>query len=479
MPPLELFREMLTWRAMLDIALIAAGMFLLYRTLLRLGTWKIVTGLLLAGAIFLVANLLDLTGIEWIYTNVSHVAVIALIVIFQPELRKLFERAASVRRSDAGDRTADLSGMIAEALFALARKKWGAIIVFPGKESLRAWVSGGFDLDAEPSFPLIMSIFDPSSPGHDGAVIIKNGRMTRFGVRLPVSRSARLSEDFGTRHHAALGLAEVADALICLVSEERGGVVLFQQGRWTPIQDKSDIVSAIRAHWQATAAHPFEVHKGLPKWVLAPQMIASLLLAGLLWSVLMFAQGEMLEKMVTVPVEYAASPPNLALVGDKQNEIKLHLYGPKPDLDALNPAELNIRIDLSRAVAGSQSFFITEDSIRLPRRVKLLDAAPATLKLTLAEIIERELPVKPQLVGALPGGLQVRSIHVSPPTVRATAPAATTRSEALSITTTPIYLGTIREDTEILCKIIAPPNIQPADRRWPDVEVRIRVAPRP
>ena len=151
---------------------------------------------------------MDLSGIEWIFDNLSHVAVMGLIVIFQPELRKIFERAVSVRRAKVDDTGEELSGLIADSLLELSQKRRGALIVFPGRESIREWLSGGFQLDAAPSFPLFMSIFDPNSPGHDGALIVRDGRFFSFGVRLPVSQSHRLSEAYGTRHHAAMGLSE-------------------------------------------------------------------------------------------------------------------------------------------------------------------------------------------------------------------------------------------------------------------------------
>jgi DNA integrity scanning protein DisA with diadenylate cyclase activity len=155
---LIIIKELLTWRAIADILLITAGLFFLYRTLLRLGTWAILTGILLATAVFFVANFLDLKGIEWIYSNLSHVALIAL----------------------------------------------------------------------------IMSIFDPNSPGHDGALVVQNGLFAQFGVRLPISESQRLTEAFGTRHHAAMGLAEQTDALTLVVSEERGRISIFRNGKIQP-----------------------------------------------------------------------------------------------------------------------------------------------------------------------------------------------------------------------------------------------------
>ena len=95
-----LIQQFFDWRALVDILLMSASLFFLYRTLQRLGTWGIAAGILIAIVVYLLASILDLKGIEWIMGNLSQVAVIALIIIFQPELRKIFERAASVRRSE-------------------------------------------------------------------------------------------------------------------------------------------------------------------------------------------------------------------------------------------------------------------------------------------------------------------------------------------------------------------------------------------
>ncbi len=472
---ITVIREMVTWRAVLDIFLITVGLFFLYRTLLRLGTWKIVSGILLAMAVFLGAFFLDLKGIEWIYSNVSNVIVIALVVIFQPELRKIFERAASLRRTEIIRTEGDLPKLIGDVVFALARQKRGAILVLPGKEPVREWVSGGYSLNADPSFPLIMSIFDPNSPGHDGALIIRDGQLTRFGARLPVSQSSKLSEEFGTRHHAGMGLSEVSDAFVLVVSEERGIVTVFHQGQATQVRRPEEVAGRILSHWQNTAAYPFKISTWRRQWHVTSQVAASLLVAVIFWTALAIARGQVLERVFTVPVEYSGTPANLALVGDKSTEVKLHLAGNQTDLDSLNADMLRVKIDLARALPGSQTFAVTADNIKLPRGVHLLDATPSILPLILAAIIERELPIKPQLVGRLPGGLKLQSLEVIPQKVKAFLPVEEGQKD-ITITTTPIYLETIKDDTSLMCKIIAPTNVQPVDKRWPDVEVTIRVS---
>jgi len=472
----EILKAIFNWRLTLDIFLIATALFLCFHTLRRLGTWKIVVGILIAMAVFVTASVLDLTGIKWIYSNLSHVAVIALIVIFQPELRKIFERAASLRRKETGKGREDLSALVGKAVFALAQQRRGAILVFPGKEPITEWLAGGTALDAEPSFSLIMSIFDPHSAGHDGAMVIQNGRLSCFGMRLPLAKTKTLPEGFGTRHHAAMGLSEVSDAMVVVVSEERGSVTTFYNGRVRSVHDRDALSSRIRSHWRSTPSYMGLTLKKGKKWRLIPEIGLSVVLAFLFWFTVIMGQAEVRERVFSVPIEYVATPGNIALVGDKPTEIKLHVAGPKSELDAINQGQMTAKVDLSKAKPGEHSFVITEQNFQLPKKVKLLDAEPSTLVLSLKEIVEKELAVKLQLVGRPPAGFRVVSVAVSPQSVRVLSPAEEGESREISVMTTPIYLENIREDTRLFCKIIAPPTVQPAGRRWPDVEVQILVS---
>ena len=471
-----LIQQFFDWRALIDILLMSAGLFFLYRTLQRLGTWGIAAGILIAIVVYLLASILDLKGIEWILGNLSPVAVIALIVIFQPELRKIFERAASVRRSKKVDSGEEFTGLLVDALWDLADKRQGAIVVLPGKEPIQEWISGGYKLDAVPSTPLIMSIFDPTSAGHDGAIIVSGGKLSRFGVRLPVSQSSRLSEAYGTRHHAGMGLAECSDALVIVVSEERGKISVFREGKMNVIDIREQLIASISEHLRKTDSYSFELTQGKSRWRTVVQISLSLGLAVFFWSTLIIAQGEMLEKVVTVPVEFTASPANLVLVGDKDKNVRLHLSGPKSDLDAISPSELSVKIDLSKAVSGKQAFVITADNIRLPRKISLLDVVPSGVELTLAEIVEHEVFIKPQLLGKLPDSRKIQSMTIIPPKVKVFSPVENSEDKIVSLITTPIYLDSIYSSTSIFCKIIAPPAIQPAEKRWPDVEVVIKVS---
>jgi uncharacterized protein (TIGR00159 family) len=468
---------MLDWRVVLDILLIAAALFLLYRTLHRLGAWKIVAGIFLAIAIFIVANILDLKGIRWLYSNLSQVAVIGLIVLFQPEIRKVFERAASFRGKRRGKDLTDLVMVIVDTAFSLAERKRGAIFVVPGKEPVERWLSGGLDLNATPTFPLIMSIFDPNSPGHDGALIIDGGRLTQFGVRLPLSKTGKLSDEFGTRHHAAMGLSEVSDVLVVVVSEERGVITTFRGGKAQRVHDRNDLATRLISHWETIALHGIEVPKEMKTRELVSQIGFSLIVAIVFWSTVILGQMEIREKAFTVPIEYIGIPEHLALAGDQPTEIKLHLTGPKSNLDAITPANLSTKIDLSRALAGRQVFVVSQKNVLLPKSVKLVGASPPSIGMSLEEIVEIEVAVQPQLVGTLPKGLELVSVAVEPKQVKIRTPAGNTEQK-INLMTEPIYLESIKKDAKFSNKIVAPPNVQPAGKKWPDVEVLIKVRSR-
>ena len=477
MNTLKVLKLMLDWRVFFDILLLAAALFFLYRALHRLGAWKIVVGIFLAIVIFVVANILDLKGILWLFSNLSQVALIGLIVLFQPEIRKVFERAASFRGRGRGKDYTGLVMVIVDTAFSLAEKKRGAIFVVPGKEPIERWLSGGLDLNATPTFPLIMSIFDPNSPGHDGALIIDGGRLTQFGVRLPLSKTDKLSSDFGTRHHAAIGLSEVSDALVVVVSEERGVITTFRDGKPQKAHDRSDLSTRLISHWETVAFHGLEVPKETRTRELIAQIGLSLIVALVFWSSVILGQIEIREKAFTVPIEYIGIPEHLALAGDQPTEIKLHLTGPKSNLDDITPVNLSTRIDLSKALAGRQIFVVSQDNVLLPRSVRLVGASPPSIAVSLNAIVEIEVAVQPQLVGTLPQNLELVSLTVEPKQVKILAPAGD-MEQRINLMTEPIYLESIKENAKFSNKIVAPPNVQPAGKKWPDVEVSIKVRAR-
>jgi hypothetical protein len=189
----------------------------------------------------------------------------------------------------------------------------------------------------------------------------------------------------------------------------------------------------------------------------------------------MISQREVVERVLPVTIDYTSPAEDLVLVGEKANEVKLHLSGPKSEIDilALNPP--SVKIDLSRMSKGSQTIIITSENLRLPKGITLLDASPQQLKLTLAAVVERNVAITPQIIGKLPGSLKIKKITVTPATVLVTTPVSKEDKASDEVLTTPIYLESISTDSTLFCKVIARPSMQPVTKRWPDVEVFIEL----
>jgi hypothetical protein len=202
---------------------------------------------------------------------------------------------------------------------------------------------------------------------------------------------------------------------------------------------------------------------------LCGQYAATLGVALLIWSTLIFSQIEIIEKVFIVPAEYTDTSNNLVLVGEK--EVRIHLSGSRYDLNLIKPLQLNAKIDISKASTGKQNVLITADNFHLPRGVKLLDVVPPSIELTLAELVEQEVSIKAQLIGDPHNGLKIRSVKVFPEKVKILYPKVEEINKIESLSTTPIYLDSIQENTKVYCKLVAPPSVKPKDKRWPEVEV--------
>jgi len=219
----------------IDIFLIAVGVYSILFFVKKMYSYVIAYAIMVFVLVLALARLfrLDLTSQQLHFLLVFFVMVFAL--MFQRELRKFFDWIIiSTRRLIEGKHSKLSHGVsfsIMKAVQEMASKKIGALIVLPGELPLDNVVEGGFALDGFVSVPLLLSIFDTSSPGHDGAVIIDNNRIKKFGVHLPLAENYQSFHKTGTRHRAAVGATEKTDAMVIVVSEERGEISIAKEGK--------------------------------------------------------------------------------------------------------------------------------------------------------------------------------------------------------------------------------------------------------
>lgn len=220
----------------LDIAFMA---LILYFTLIwfkRTRAAFVLTGIVIVAGFYLLSRQFNLTLTAAVFENFFAIILIALVVIFQEELRHFFERVAvwSLNRRVLKRQALILSRrevqILVRTIMDLSKEKVGALIVLKGRDSIVRHLHGGIDLNGELSEPLLKSLFDPNSIGHDGAIVIEGNRVSEFSTHLPLSKNLKKIGGGGTRHTAALGLSELTDALCIVVSEERGTISVARHG---------------------------------------------------------------------------------------------------------------------------------------------------------------------------------------------------------------------------------------------------------
>ena len=229
---LELLKQ---HRWILDVLDISLMSLILYRLLLIIKGTKAAQMLIGLGILLLASmasRYLELYTIDWLVQSFWAQIVIAIIVLFQPEIRRALAHMGETQFLTF-TKAEELKSLeeIVKASISLANRKIGALMVIERETSLKDFVEVGTPLDAKVSKELLMSIFHPTSPIHDGAVIIKGNRIAAAGCFLPITLSSELSKSLGTRHRAGIGLTEETDAVAIIVSEETGFISMALDGR--------------------------------------------------------------------------------------------------------------------------------------------------------------------------------------------------------------------------------------------------------
>lgn len=224
--------RLLNWRDVLDIAIVSV---VLYRLLIIIKGTKaaqMLIGVLMILIASVVSGYLPLYTLDWLLQGFWTYIMIALIIIFQPEIRRTLAKIGETPLLKAFTSAEELKGLeeIVRASVSMANKKVGALIAIERDTDLKDFVEIGTPLDAKVSKEILVSIFHPTSPIHDGAVVIRGNRIVAAGCFLPISPAQEISKAIGTRHRAAIGLTEETDAIALIVSEETGMISMAMAG---------------------------------------------------------------------------------------------------------------------------------------------------------------------------------------------------------------------------------------------------------
>jgi diadenylate cyclase len=451
--------SLIRWQDIVDIIIMSFLVYQLYSWFKHTKAFQVVVGLGSLGVVYLVTKNLGFFMTSWILQELGTVIFVLIIVIFQSEIRQALYRISPLRRffgrQDSGP-SFDFTELCSE-IFSLAASKTGAILVFQRTEPLDEYISNGVSLDSSVNGHLIGCIFKDGSPLHDGALIIRNGRISTASSHLPLSSSNDIPQHFGTRHRAGLGLAERSDAAVVIVSEERGEVSLALSGTLEKIVTAEELSARLEGLLLLPARE--EVHITLMKRIFGNfrPKLATVALVFICWLIVTARQGEIVT--MTAPVQFRNLPDTLLLRSTSVEEVELQLKTISSLIQLPKEGDLTAEIDLSKSRVGTNKILFRKEDFKLPSGAVITRINPSSLRVVMEKKVRKLVRVKPRLTGTLPAGLHIRKVNAVPDEVMMEGPdSVMTRIE--SVRTEEIRLPAIGSSRTVTSKLEVPAHIR-------------------
>ncbi len=337
-------------------------------------------GLAFLGAFYLLARQFELQLTAWIFQGFFAVLVVLLVVVFQDDLRRLFERIAALGLGQRVSRPRGGSlAVLVRAMHQLVARRRGALVVLPGREPLERYLQGGIALQATISEELIDSIFGTTSAGHDGALVMREDRLERFAVYLPLSENRGELGPGGTRHAAALGLAERSDALCIVVSEERGTIAVARQGRLETIDDPDELLARLQEHVQHAVVGAGRIQRGRLARHLGEGLLSFALAFGA-W-MLLVPGAAVQETTYEVGVSVENLPQGYSLEGVKPPAVSVTVKGTRRALLLASVVDFSLVIDAAYVRYGRRTFEFDTESITHGTDLTVVKVEPRKVRL--------------------------------------------------------------------------------------------------
>jgi uncharacterized protein (TIGR00159 family) len=462
----------------LDIIIISS---LIYVTLIwfkRTASRFVFAGIVLLGIVYIMARWFQLYMTSMLLQGFFAILLIAIVVIFQEEIRHFFERLATwgtlrKKKEEEDENYRPDIEIIVDSVAELAEKRIGALVVIQGKDPLERHLKGGYLLDGCLSQPLIESIFDTHSIGHDGGMIIDKGHVVKFGCHLPLSANASMTGKYGLRHTAALGLSEKTDALCIVVSEERGTISVAQNGKIDILYRPVDLAARLYEYYEQK--FPLEKKSTFGDWIKKNtfQKIVAIGMAMLLWLAFGY-QRDWVQRDYVLPVEYKNIPQGWYIDEPKVYEIKAVLTGSVQAFNLFNPTYLKVSIDLSDIIQGPQDIAIAKSMIRLPSSITFEKAKPAKIRIVAYKLYPKTVPVIVKTTGHIKFGIDLKNITVNPGALNILVPESMTNKN-VEIDTETIDLSALEETTTLEPQLKIPQNVHFKDDSVPPVRVTFHI----
>jgi uncharacterized protein (TIGR00159 family) len=390
----------------LDILFMFLLLYTLFIAFKRTRAAFVLRGIFIVACVYLLTRQFNLIMTATVFEKFVTVIFIVLVVIFQEELRHFFEEIASwsLKRPDTLNKSRPLSRdetqLFVKVLMELSRDKIGALIVIRGKNILVRHLDGEVPLNGQLSEPILKSIFDPHSIGHDGAVIIDGNWITHFAAHLPLSKNLENIRDRGTRHAAALGISEVTDALCLVVSEERGSISVARHGTIYTENNPDRVTTAIENFYEEI--RPKKQVKAWEEFFKSNsrEKVYAILLALGLWFVLVHG-SKIVYRSYVIPVSYGELPSEWSIVDIDPKALEIRLKGPRTSFYLNIRDRIKVYPDI-KMQSGPQRIRVYEKNFVYPKSLNLDEYDPHYISVTLDKKPQEITPQEITPQGATP-----------------------------------------------------------------------------
>jgi len=370
----------LHWQSAVDFVVLTLAIAVVLRWSSETRALRLALSILALRVAAVLADQLGLLITTWVLDALTLIALLVLVVVFQPELRRAVMRLDLPGRT-AHERQRPTLVALATAAFALARIRCGALIVLLQEDSIDELITGGVVITARVSSELLQAMFQKQSPLHDGAVVVDGDQITHAGAILPLTQRS-VPDEYGTRHRAGLGLSERSDARVIVVSEERGDVTIMRNGSAQLMNTPDGLVATLGT---TASAESNRTQRRRTRVRLTAGVIAiSLLLSALVWSATFLLPGRSV-RVQTIPVELTNVPVGLIVDAQSVQAVQVWLRATDFVFGSVNIADLVARCDLARAHAGVNVIPLNACFLGVPLGVKVDRLAPRELRVTLAD----------------------------------------------------------------------------------------------
>lgn len=462
----------LRWQDVLDIVI---NSFILFRLYILFRGTNVIRVLLAIAVLWLFKRLAMTIGLivtSWVIQAIIAVAALVIIIVFRNEIASVFQ-TRSLKSFFWGIPQRQLQtpvDTIVDSVSELAHHKLGALIVLPLKKGIEDIIHGGILWQGRLSKEMLLSIFWHGTPVHDGAVIIQGDQILEVGAILPLSRNDALPSQFGTRHRAAAGLSEQTDALVIVVSEERGEITLFKDQAIFSLDTPTELNQKLQEYVGTTLEK-----KRIKNQVIELSAIAMACLVfttGIWYS---FARG--LETLTTfeVPVEFVNRDPKMKVFSASASTVELQISGSSSLIRSVTPDQLKVKLNLANTDPGDNTVAINREGIVLPPGLELKQVNPQSLIINLDVPGEKTLPIQANWTGKLSEDIILVETSIIPKNVEV-AGGNIALEDMRAVYTESISLDKVVSDGKVdVGLMLLPSSLKLADDTLQNVEVSFKV----